>query len=320
MKLMYKHVPTEKAERLSLPYVGEFYHHAMTFLNFSENSAEAYTSAIKMFMNFCNSTQRDWKTAAYVDIFDFVVHCNEVGYARTSICLFISGIVCFYKYLEDWHHFPHSTVTSMSRPRLPEHLPDVLYTEEVDAIIAQVPTHTFEGIRDRAIFDFLFATGVRVSELCNLRMMDVHLDDHYATVLGKGRKVRDVIFSDSTADMLRKWLQVRPEAGVSAEDDDLFFISKTRKHAIGRNLVYKKVKWYAEAAGIKKNVHPHTFRHSFATALLDGGANIFMIKRLMGHASIDSTSIYLHLSVKHLRNQIENCHPRNILWKQRHAI
>ena len=310
----------ERAERLALPHVSDFYQFMTQVRNFSVNTAEAYTQAVKLFFRFMSSHSRDWQRAEYTDMFDFVMDCHEQDYARASMNLFINGVVAYYAFLEHVVGLPHSTVDLISRPSLPEVLPDVLTCDEVDAIIAQVPEDTFEGIRDRAIFAFLFATGVRVSELTNLKVSDLFLQDHVARVFGKGSRERFVIFDDATADALQTWLEVREDIDLPEEYQDYVFISQRLGMPIGRNLIFKKTKWYAAQAGITKNVHPHSFRHSFATSLLKGGMDVFNIKKLLGHASINSTMLYLHMDTEYLRTQVIEHHPRNILWRQRHAI
>lgn len=310
----------ERAERMALPHVSEFYAYLSQIRNFSVNTAEAYTQSVKLFFRFMESHGRDWERAEYIDMFDFVVDCHEHDYSRASMNLFINGIVAFYVYLELVVGFPHSTVDLITRPNIPDVLPDVLTPDEVQAIIEQVPEDTFEGIRDRAVFSFLFATGVRVSELCNLKMSDLFLQDHVARVFGKGSRERFVIFDDATADALATWIEIREDLDLSEESEQYVFVSQRLLQPIGRNLVYKKTKWYASLAGITKNVHPHTFRHSFATSLLKGGMDVFNIKKLLGHASINSTMLYLHLDTDYLRTQVVEHHPRNILWRQRHAI
>ena len=184
--------------------------------------------------------------------------------------------------------------------------------EEIDAIEAVIDVSKDEGIRDRAIVEVLYSCGLRVSELCELKFSDLFLTDGYIHVHGKGNKDRLVPISHTAIQELERWFEVRNKLSLKPGEEDYVFVSPARGKHMSRITVFYNIKLYAQRAGITKNLSPHTFRHSFATHLLQGGANLRAIQAMLGHESISTTEIYMHVDRQHLREEILMHHPRNI--------
>ena len=195
-------------------------------------------------------------------------------------------------------------------PRKPQHLPDVLTVDEVDSIEAAIDLSAAEGQRNKAIIETLFSCGLRVSELCQLRMSDLYLDEGFIRVTGKGAKQRLVPISQKAVHELQLYFTERCHIDLKPGNEDFVFVSKLRKQGLSRIMVFHMVKELVALAGIHKTVSPHTFRHSFATSLLEGGANIRAIQAMLGHESISTTEIYMHIDTTHLREEILTHHPR----------
>ena len=196
-------------------------------------------------------------------------------------------------------------------PKKPKRLPDVLTIDEIDLIESQIDLSQPEGHRNRAIIETLFSCGLRVSELCGLKLSDLYLDEGFIRVEGKGSKQRLVPISGKAVKELRLWFIDRNAIDIPAQYADYVFISRRKKN-ISRIMVFHFIKELVEKAGIQKTVSPHTFRHSFATSLLEGGANLRAIQTMLGHESIGTTEIYLHTDTSRLRKEILEHHPRNI--------
>ena len=196
-------------------------------------------------------------------------------------------------------------------PKKPKHLPDVLTVDEIDLIESQIDLSQPEGQRNKAIIETLFSCGLRVSELCGLKLSDLYLDEGFIRVEGKGSKQRLVPISGKAVKELRLWFIDRNAIDIPAAYADYVFISRRKKN-ISRIMVFHFIKELVEKAGIQKTVSPHTFRHSFATSLLEGGANLRAIQTMLGHESIGTTEIYLHTDTSRLRKEILEHHHRNI--------
>ena len=205
----------------------------------------------------------------------------------------------------------------LESPQIGKHLPEVLSVEEIDSIINVIDVSKPEGIRDRAIIEVLYGCGLRISELCNLRISQLYLEDKYIRVKGKGSKERLVPIEGVAIDRVREWLVTRMGYKVKPSEEDYVFVSLTRGSRLSRISLFVYIKDYAERAGIKKNISPHTFRHSFATHLLEGGANLRAIQMMLGHEDISTTEIYMHIDKSKLRTEILEHHPRNILYEER---
>ena len=201
----------------------------------------------------------------------------------------------------------------LESPTLGEHLPEVLTTEEVDRLEASIDLSKWEGHRNRAIIEVLFSCGLRVSELVTLRLSNLFLDDGFLRVKGKGSKERLVPISPRAVKELDFWFQDRRLMAVKPGEEDYVFLNRRGAH-LTRTMIRIMIKQQAVAAGIQKTISPHTLRHSFATALLEGGADLRAIQAMLGHESIGTTEIYTHIDTTTLRQEILEHHPRNIIW------
>ncbi|MDO4692822.1 MAG: site-specific tyrosine recombinase [Porphyromonadaceae bacterium] len=274
------------------------------------NSCSAYLEDVSKLLSWSTAEGLDLVNVSYQDLQHFVASLYDLGIQTRSIARIISGIKSFFRFLVIEDYISADPSELLESPRLNQHLPSVLSTTEVDSIIeAAASKGGIEGQRNKAILEVLFSCGLRVSELCHLKHSDLFLDEAYLRVYGKGRKHRLVPMSPSALDELRAYLSAdrpTPKRG----HEDYVFLSR-RGQAISRNMVFVFIKEAATLAGINKNISPHTFRHSFATALLEGGANLQAIQLMLGHEDIGTTEIYTHIDRSKLREQIQRYHPRN---------
>ncbi|MBR6944628.1 MAG: tyrosine-type recombinase/integrase, partial [Prevotella sp.] len=199
----------------------------------------------------------------------------------------------------------------LESPQLGDHLPEVLSVEEIDTIESAIDLSKWEGHRNKAIIEVLFSCGLRVSELTNLKLSNLYLDEEYVRVEGKGRKERLVPISQKAIKELGFWFDDRRLMTIKKGEEDYVFLNRRGAH-LTRTMILIMVKKYADEAGIRKTISPHTFRHSFATALLEGGADLRVIQAMLGHESIGTTEIYTHIDTHTLREAILEHHPRNI--------
>lgn len=240
-------------------------------------------------------------------IINFLSLLQSHNYAQTSITRALIAIKVLFRYLKKEKVIPKNIAFYLESPRLWQVLPSVLSSREVDSLLKQPDLETGQGLQDKAILETLYACGLRVSELCRLKLYDV--DDNYVRVYGKGGKERTVPIGRPALNAIDTYLTVcRPDMGEDAEQP--LFCSQRGK-PINRVHVWKMIKQYAKQAGIQKNISPHTLRHSFATHLLDNGADLRVIQELLGHGAISSTDRYTHISRKHLKSSFYQYHPRN---------
>ncbi len=216
----------------------------------------------------------------------------------------------FYKFLLMDRRIDALPTELLPSPKIGEHLPEVLSVEEIDRIISGIDLSEKEGQRNRAIIEMLYSCGLRVSELCNLLISDIWRDEGFVKVMGKGRKERFVPISGRALRELSLWEECRCHINIRPGNEDYVFLSFKRGRKLSRITVFHIVKVLAENAGITKEISPHTFRHSFATHLLEGGANLRAIQEMLGHESIATTEIYTHLDNSRLREEILRHHPR----------
>ncbi len=249
---------------------------------------------------------------------DFVSEMHEAGIAPRSLMRVISGIRSFFKYMlvEGLSDADPAELLEAPRPGL--HLPEVLTIEEVDAMIASVDTSDILGLRNRAIIEVLYGSGLRVSELCTLEHRRVFLDDGYLVVDGKGSKERMVPMSEESVIQVRRYLDGlrHGDYPVKPGNEDYLFLNR-RGARLTRVMIFYIVRSVAEAAGVQKTISPHTLRHTFATHLLEGGASLRAIQMMLGHSNIGTTEIYLHLDTTRLREEILLHHPRNMRPKDK---
>lgn len=240
----------------------------------------------------------------------FCATLHDLGIAPRSQARIVSGIKSFFRFLTMENYLDNNPALLLESPRTGRKLPQVLTVEEIDAMIAQINLSTDEGQRNRAIIETLYGCGLRVSELCNLRISRIFPEEGYVVISGKGSKERVVPISDVALAEIRDYLPWRNSLYIRPGEEDFLFVSRRGKH-LTRVMIYYIIKKLAEAAGIKKEISPHTMRHSFATHLLEGGANLRAIQQMLGHENIATTEIYLHIDRTHLRNEILMHHPRN---------
>ena len=245
------------------------------------------------------------------DLQQFAASLHDLGIGPRSQCRILSGVRSFYRFLMIDGHRDDDPTELLESPQLGEHLPEVLTTEEVDQLESAIDLSKWEGHRNRAIIEVLFSCGLRVSELVGLRLSDLYLDEFFLRVVGKGRKERLVPISKRAVEELGYWFDSRCHMDIKAGEEDYVFLNRRGAH-LTRTMILIMVKRAAADAGIVKNISPHTLRHSFATALLEGGADLRAIQAMLGHESIGTTEIYTHIDMTTLRQQILEHHPRNL--------
>ncbi len=281
----------------------------------SGNTVDAYMRDLDKFLIFIKDEGVDLLDAKLEHFHNFSATMYDIGIAPSSLSRILSGVRSFYHFLVLEDKLEVNPTELLEFPKRPQHLPDVLSVEEIDAIESVIDLSNPEGQRNKAIIEVLFSCGLRVSELVNLKISNLYLDDEYIRVEGKGSKVRLVPISEKAIRELKLYFIDRNMLRIPIENQDYVFVSRLRKKPLTRVMVFLMIKDLVEKAGVQKTVSPHTFRHSFATSLLEGGANLRAIQAMLGHESIATTQIYTHIDTTHLREEILNHHPRNINYK-----
>ncbi len=285
--------------------------------NFSPNTLEAYRHDLQLLAAYCQREQRAVESLSLADLQHFASTLHEQGIGPTSQARVLSGVRSFYRYLRLEGYIADDPTELLEWPRLGLHLPEVLTTAEVDQLERSVDLSKWEGQRNVAIIEVLFSCGLRVSELTNLKLSDLYLDEGFIRVLGKGSKERLVPISPQAVRELKKWFLDRNLMNIKPGEQDYVFLNRRGAH-LTRTMILIMIKRQAVAAGIHKTISPHTLRHTFATALLEGGADLRAIQAMLGHEDIGTTEIYTHIDTSLLRQEILNHHPRNILWREKH--
>lgn len=277
----------------------------------SNNTREAYLHDVEKLFAYFEDEKIDFLKVELEHFHSFAAALMNVGIGERSIARILSGVRSFYKFLVLDGYLEQDPTELLESPKIGKHLPEVLSVEEIDAIEGIIDVSTPEGQRDRAAIEVLYSCGLRVSELCNLLLSDLYLDEGFLRVTGKGNKQRLVPISERAIRELKSWFVFRNSINIKPGEEDYVFISAARKKHLSRITVFHNIKVYAEQAGIQKTISPHTFRHSFATHLLEGGANLRAIQTMLGHESISTTEIYTHIDRRFLRDQILQHFPRN---------
>ena len=277
----------------------------------SNNTREAYLHDVEKLFTYFEDEKIDFLKVELEHFHSFAAALMDVGIGERSIARILSGVRSFYKFLVLDDYLEQDPTELLESPKIGKHLPEVLSVEEIDAIEGIIDVSTPEGQRDRAAIEMLYSCGLRVSELCNLLLSDLYLDEGFLRVTGKGNKQRLVPISERAIRELKSWFAFRNSINIKPGEEDYVFISAARKKHLSRITVFHNIKVYAEQAGIQKIISPHTFRHSFATHLLEGGANLRAIQTMLGHESISTTEIYTHIDRRFLRDQILQHFPRN---------
>ncbi len=276
----------------------------------SENSVDAYLTDLDKLLQYVGEEGKDYKTITYEDLQHFVAGLRDLGIHPRSQARIISGIKSFYRYLLLDGYITLDPTELLEAPKIGMKIPEILTVAEINDLLDTIDLSKAEGQRNRAMLEVLYSCGLRVSELTSLRYSDVYFDEEFIRVEGKGSKQRLVPISQTAIREIRNYLYDRNLVPIKAGFEDTLFLSR-RGTALSRIMVFHVIKVQAELAGIKKNVSPHTFRHSFATHLLEGGANLRAIQEMLGHESIVTTEIYTHIDREALRREILEHHPRS---------
>lgn len=306
----------EKEHEIVCPDIEKFLKRYNQYLrlekNFSSNTVEAYLRDLNKFILYMSDSGKNLLNAKLEDFNGFSAGLIDVGIGFRSLSRILSGLRSFYNFLLLLGYIDSDPTELLEFPRKAFTLPEVLTVEEIDRIEAAIDLSQPEGQRNLAIVETLYSCGLRVSELCSLKLTDLYLDERFIKVLGKGGKQRLVPISDKAVHELQLYFIDRNACEIKPGYEDYVFVSFRRKKNLSRIMVFHLIKELAAAASITKNISPHTFRHSFATHLLEGGANLRAIQAMLGHESISTTEIYMHVDMTRLREEIINHHPRNI--------
>jgi integrase/recombinase XerD len=277
----------------------------------SDNSVDAYMLDVEKFTQFLLHTN-SMKTPAEIELKDlqhFIKWITELGISVKSQARIISGMRSFYKYCIIENIVKKDPTVLLEAPKLQRKLPDVLAFEEIESIIAQIDLSKPEGGRNKAILETLYSCGLRVTELINLRLTCLYLDVNFIRVIGKGDKERLVPIGDSAIKFINIYKnEIRVRMRVTRGSEDILFLNR-RGSKLSRVMIFLMLKDLAKKAGITKNISPHTFRHSFATHLVEGGADLRAVQEMLGHESITTTEIYTHIDREYLRETLHQFHP-----------
>lgn len=279
--------------------------------NYSPNTIDAYRHDLHLLLIHLSGQGLTPTDVKLDDLQRFAAWIHERGIGPKSQARILSGVRTFYHYLVVDGYLEIDPTELLESPHLPKHLPEYLTTEEVDRLEAAIDLTSAEGHRNRAIIEVFFSCGLRVSELVELKLSNLFLNERFMRVVGKGGKERLVPISQRAVGELELWFDDRRQMRIKPGEDDYVFLNR-RGHHLTRTMILIMVKRLGEAAGIKKTLSPHTLRHSFATALLRGGADLRVIQVLLGHADIATTEIYTHMDDETLRQAVLCHHPRNI--------
>lgn len=285
--------------------------------NYTQNTIEAYTHDLDWLRRYMRDHGKKPEDMRLADLENFAATLHEYGIGPTSQGRILSGVRAFFRFLRMEGYIEDDPTELLEWPHLGEHLPEVLSTEEVDRLEESINLSDPQGQRNKAIIEVLFSCGLRVSELVNLKLSNLYLREKFIRVEGKGRKERLVPISDTAIHELELWFYDRRQLNIKRGEEDYVFLNRRGAH-LTRTMILIMIKRQALEAGIEKTISPHTLRHSFATALLRGGADLRAIQAMLGHEKISTTEIYTHLSTEDLRKEILNHHPRNIKWNEQH--
>ncbi len=285
--------------------------------SYTQNTANAYLSDIEKLFAYQQIEGINPLETTLDELENFAAGLADVGIHPRSQARILSGVRTFYHFLLLEGKIRQDPTELLESPKIGLHLPDILSLEEIDALINAIDMSKGEGQRNRAIIETLYSCGLRVSELCNLLISDLYLEQGFIKVTGKGRKQRLVPISERAVSELQAWFADRNQIDIKKGEEDYVFVSLTRGKHLTRVMIFYVIKQLIAVTGIKKQVSPHTFRHSFATHLLEGGANLRAIQAMLGHESIATTEIYTHLDKSRLREEILLHHPRNKVYNSK---
>jgi len=276
----------------------------------SVNSVDAYIGDVKKLANFSKSKKINELDISKSDLSDFVSNISKEGISARSQSRIISGIKAFYKYLIMEDYIKADPTELLESPRIGLKLPDTLSIEEIDKLIAAIDLSTEQGERNRAMLEILYSCGLRVTELITLKLSNVSFVEGFIKVIGKGNKERLAPIGKTALKYLNIYIgEVRNHQNIQKGHEDVIFLNRRGKQ-LTRVMIFTIIKQLAEKIGLKKKISPHTFRHSFATHLIQGGADLRAVQEMLGHESITTTEIYTHLDKEYLREAIIQFHPR----------
>ena len=286
---------------------------------YSANTLDAYMRDVDKLFRYLAVEQVDVLDVKLEDLEHFAAFISDLGIGPRSLARILSGVRQFYRFLVIDGYLEVDPTELLESPKQPDHLPEVLSTAEVDLLEQAIDLTKWEGHRNRAIIEVLFSCGLRVSELTNLKLSNLYIEEQYIRVMGKGSKERLVPISPRALDELNYWFAERNVMKIKPGEEDYVFLNRRGQH-LTRTMILIMIKRYAVEAGIKKTISPHTLRHSFATSLLEGGADLRAIQAMLGHESIGTTEIYTHIDTSTLRQEILEHHPRNIQYNERQQM
>ena len=286
---------------------------------YSVNTLDAYMRDVDKLFRYLAVEHVDVLDVKLEDLEHFAAFISDLGIGPRSLARILSGVRQFYRFLVIDGYLEVDPTELLESPKQPDHLPEVLSTAEVDLLEQAIDLSKWEGHRNRAIIEVLFSCGLRVSELINLKLSNLYIEEQYIRVMGKGSKERLVPISPRALDELNYWFADRNVMKIKPGEEDYVFLNRRGQH-LTRTMILIMIKRYAVEAGIKKTISPHTLRHSFATSLLEGGADLRAIQAMLGHESIGTTEIYTHIDTSTLRQEILEHHPRNIQYNERQQM
>ena len=286
---------------------------------YSANTLDAYMRDVDKLFRYLAVEQVDVLDVKLEDLEHFAAFISDLGIGPRSLARILSGVRQFYRFLVIDGYLEVDPTELLESPKQPDHLPEVLSTAEVDLLEQAIDLSKWEGHRNRAIIEVLFSCGLRVSELTNLKLSNLYIEEQYIRVMGKGSKERLVPISPRALDELNYWFANRNVMKIKPGEEDYVFLNRRGQH-LTRTMILIMIKRYAVEAGIKKTISPHTLRHSFATSLLEGGADLRAIQAMLGQESIGTTEIYTHIDISTLRQEMLEHHPRNIQYNERQQL
>ena len=291
-----------------LPVSNEYHLYLKLEKSLSPNTIMAYERDLLKLTHYLTAFHMRLEDAGMEHLRDFLVEINNLGIHPRSQARILSSVKSFYQFLIYRNLLDSDPTELLESPKIGLHLPEVLSVEEIDRIISAIDLSNPQGERNKAIVEVLYGSGLRVTELVNLRLSNLYLAESYMLVEGKGCKQRLVPLSPQAVRQLEFWAVDRSKLKIQKDNEDFLFLNRRGKQ-LTRAMIFEIVKNLTQAAGIEKKISPHTFRHSFATHLLENGANLRAIQQLLGHESITTTELYTHMDVQYLRQTILKCHP-----------
>lgn len=293
-----------------LSILEEYHYYLKLEKGLSDNTIDAYERDLSKLSQYLSEAHIPLEQATTEHLRDFLIEIRDLGIHPRSQARIISGITSFYHFLIYKNIITEDPTELLESPKIGLRLPEVLSVSEINAMVAAIDLSKPEGHRNKAIIEVLYGSGIRVSELIGLQISKMNLKEGYMLVEGKGSKQRLVPLSPTSIEQIEMWKIDRNKLPIKKGNEDYLFLNR-RGTKMTRAMIFTIVKDLAATAGIKKKVSPHTFRHSFATHLLENGANLRAIQQLLGHESITTTEIYTHIDIHYLRETILNFHPFN---------